>query len=161
MPTKDLRSIDNIDTNDMNFKHLETTKDIVISPKNEYGDPQRPDPSHKWTAKVSDGTNYVGDYLVEIMGDAIRKQYGTNDKYSLGDMPKMIDSLQVTNILDDNQFYDTSKDKENKTITGLDQAKINSLAGKTIVISFDVEWDGFEYTDGYNRSGMDGSLDIT
>ncbi|WP_263853946.1 hypothetical protein [Limosilactobacillus reuteri] len=37
------RLIDNIETNDMNFKHLETTKDIVISPKNEYGDPQRPD----------------------------------------------------------------------------------------------------------------------
>ena len=68
MPTKNLRSIDNIDTNDMNFKHLETTKDIVISPKNEYGDPQRPDVSHKWTAKVSDGTNYVGDYAVKISG---------------------------------------------------------------------------------------------
>lgn len=52
----------------MNFKHLETTKDIVISPKNEYGDPQRPDVSHKWTAKVSDGTNYVGDYAVKISG---------------------------------------------------------------------------------------------
>ena len=62
------RSIDNIETNDMNFKHLETTKDIVISPKNEYGDPQRPDVSHKWTAKVSDGTNYVGDYAVKISG---------------------------------------------------------------------------------------------
>lgn len=68
MPTKNLRSIDNIDTNDMNFKHLETTKDIIISPKNEYGDPQRPDVSHKWTAKVSDGTNYVGDYAVKISG---------------------------------------------------------------------------------------------
>lgn len=62
------RFIDNIETNDMNFKHLETTKDIVISPKNEYGDPQRPDVSHKWTAKVSDGTNYVGDYAVKISG---------------------------------------------------------------------------------------------
>lgn len=68
MSTKNLRLIDNIVTNDMNFKHLETTKDIVISPKNEYGDPQRPDVSHKWTAKVSDGTNYVGDYAVKISG---------------------------------------------------------------------------------------------
>lgn len=68
MPTKNLRSIDNIDTNDMNFKHLETTKDIVISPKNEYGDPQRPDATHNWSAKVSDGTNYVGDYAVKISG---------------------------------------------------------------------------------------------
>lgn len=60
-----LRSIDNIETNDMNFKHLETTKDIIISPKNEYGDPQRPDTTHTWTAKVSDGQNYVGDYKVK------------------------------------------------------------------------------------------------
>lgn len=60
--------IDNIETNDMNFKHLETTKDIIISPKNEYGDPQRPDATHTWTAKVSDGTNYVGDYAVKING---------------------------------------------------------------------------------------------
>lgn len=57
--------IDNIETNDMNFKHLETTKDIIISPKNEYGDPQRPDTTHTWTAKVSDGQNYVGDYKVK------------------------------------------------------------------------------------------------
>lgn len=68
MSTKNLRSIDNIVTNDMNFKHLETTKDIVISPKNEYGDPQRPDATHTWSAKVSDGTNYVGDYAVKISG---------------------------------------------------------------------------------------------
>lgn len=39
MATNILRSIDNIDTNDMNFKHLETAKDIVISLKNEYCDP--------------------------------------------------------------------------------------------------------------------------
>lgn len=71
MPTKNLRSIDNIDTNDMNFKHLETTKDIVISPKNEYGDPQRPDATHNWSAKVSDGTNYVGDYAVKINGASL------------------------------------------------------------------------------------------
>lgn len=62
---KSLRGIDNIETNDMDFKHLETTKDIVISLKNEYGGPQRPDPTHTWTAKVSDGQNYVGDYKVK------------------------------------------------------------------------------------------------
>lgn len=66
MAKANLRSIENIETNDMNFKHLETTKDIVISPKNEYGDPQRPDTTHTWTAKVSDGTNYVGDYAVKV-----------------------------------------------------------------------------------------------
>lgn len=59
-------SLDNIVTNNMNFKHLETTKDITISIKNENGFPQRPDATHTWTAKVSDGTNYVGDYTVKI-----------------------------------------------------------------------------------------------
>ena len=63
--------IDNVDTNNMNFKHLETTKDIVISPKNEYGDPARPDATHNWTAKVSDGTNYVGDYAVKLNATSI------------------------------------------------------------------------------------------
>lgn len=63
--------IDNIETNDMNFKHLETTKDIIISPKNEYGDPQRPDASHTWSAKVSNGVNYVGDYAVKIDGTSL------------------------------------------------------------------------------------------
>ena len=62
------RLFDNTETNDMNFKHLETTKDIVISPKNEYGGPQRLDATHTWSAKVSDGTNYVGDYAVKING---------------------------------------------------------------------------------------------
>lgn len=70
--------IDNIETNDMNFKHLETTKDIVISPKNEYGDPQRPDATHTWTAKVSDGTNYVGDYgYIAVRNAWNRVPYGT------------------------------------------------------------------------------------
>lgn len=59
-------SLDNIITNDMNFKHLETTKDITISIKNESGYTQYPDATHTWTAKVSDGTNYVGDYAVKI-----------------------------------------------------------------------------------------------
>lgn len=59
-------SLDNIVTNNMNFKHLETTKDIIISIKNENGFPQRLDATHTWTAKVSDGTNFVGDYAVTV-----------------------------------------------------------------------------------------------
>lgn len=66
MATTSLRSIDNIEINGMDFKHLETTKDIVVTLKNEYGRPAWPDTTHKWTAKVSDGTNYVGDYAVKI-----------------------------------------------------------------------------------------------
>lgn len=58
--------IDNVSTNDMNFKHLDTTKDIVITPKNEFGSSVQLNASHTWTAKVSDGTNYVGDYPVTL-----------------------------------------------------------------------------------------------
>lgn len=65
------RLFDNIETNDMNFKHLETTKDIVISPKNEYGEPQLLDATHTWSAKVSNGTSYVGDYAVKINGTSL------------------------------------------------------------------------------------------
>lgn len=63
--------IDNVSTNDMNFKHLDTTKDIIITPKNEFGSSIRLDTSHTWTAKVSDGTNYVGDYPVTLNSSSI------------------------------------------------------------------------------------------
>lgn len=58
--------IDDVSTNGMNFKHLDTTKDIVITPMNEFGGHVQLDASHTWTAKVSDGTNYVGDYPVTL-----------------------------------------------------------------------------------------------
>ena len=77
--------IDNIETNDMNFKHLETTKDIIISPKNEYGDPQRPDTSHTWSAKVSNGVNYVGDYAVKIDGTNLIVDSSDFTKLPVGD----------------------------------------------------------------------------
>ena len=35
------------------------------------------------------------------IGDAIRRQYGTTDKYSLLDMPKMIDNLSIHNLIDE------------------------------------------------------------
>ncbi|WP_323082026.1 hypothetical protein [Limosilactobacillus reuteri] len=61
-----MAKIDNVSTNDMNFKHLDTTKDIIITPKGEFGNSVRLNASHTWTAKVSDGTNYVGDYPVTL-----------------------------------------------------------------------------------------------
>ena len=60
------RTIDDVSSNDMSFKHLETTKDIIITPKNKFGNSVYLDATHTWTAKVSDGTNYVGDYPVTI-----------------------------------------------------------------------------------------------
>ena len=60
------RTIDDVSSNDMSFKHLETTKDIIITPKNKFCNSVYLDATHTWTAKVSDGTNYVGNYPVTI-----------------------------------------------------------------------------------------------
>lgn len=63
--------IDDVSTNDMNFKHLDTSKDIVITPMNDYGGKAPLNADHTWTAKVSDGNNYVGDYPVTIEPNGI------------------------------------------------------------------------------------------
>lgn len=66
-----MTTIDDVSTNDMNFKHLDTTKDIVITPKDEFGNLVQLNASHTWTAKVSDETNYVGDYQVTLESTSI------------------------------------------------------------------------------------------
>ncbi|MGY0255602.1 collagen-like triple helix repeat-containing protein [Limosilactobacillus fermentum] len=66
-----MTTIDDVTTNDMNIKHLDTTKDIVITPKDEFGNSVQLNASHTWTAKVSDGTNYVGDYQVTLESNSI------------------------------------------------------------------------------------------
>lgn len=79
------------------------------------------------------------------LGDAIRKQYGTNDKYSLTDMPKMIDYLEVRNLLDEGQFYDSSIDTVNeKKLNGLNLSDWEKLTGMTVILSFDVIWSGYD-----------------
>lgn len=66
-----MTTIDDVSTNDMNFKHLDTTKNIVITPKDEFGNSVQLNASHMWTAKVSDETNYVGDYQVTLESTSI------------------------------------------------------------------------------------------
>lgn len=66
-----MTTIDDVSTNDMNIKHLDTTKNIVITPKDEFGNSVQLNASHTWTAKVSDGTNYVGDYQVTLESNSI------------------------------------------------------------------------------------------
>lgn len=66
-----MTTIDDVSTNDMNFKHLDTTKNIVITPKDEFDNSVQLDASHTWTAKVSDETNYVGDYQVTLESTSI------------------------------------------------------------------------------------------
>lgn len=63
--------IDDVSTNDMNLKHLDTTKDIVITPRNEFGGQVLLNAAHTWTAKVSDGNNYIGDYPVQLDSNGI------------------------------------------------------------------------------------------
>lgn len=85
------------------------------------------------------------------IGDAIRRQYGTTDKYSLGDMPKMIDYLEVRNFLAGNSFEATFQGRWiSKDLTGPDIDTWNKyIAGKTVTFSCDAEWTGY-------KSGADG-----
>ena len=64
-------TIDDVSTNGMNIKHLDTTKDIVITPRDEFDGQVLLNPAHTWTAKVSDDSNYVGDYPVKLEPNSI------------------------------------------------------------------------------------------
>ena len=64
-------TIDDVNTNDMNFKHLDTSKDIVITPMKKYGGQVLLNADHTWTAKVSDDNNYIGDYQVTLESNRI------------------------------------------------------------------------------------------
>ena len=89
------------------------------------------------------------------IGDVIRRQYGTTDKYSLGDMPKMIDNLEIKNYFTEGQFYDSTVDTAGwKPIEGADIATWNSLSGKIVTISFDIEWSGIDVSTG-TRAGIE------
>lgn len=66
-----MTTVDGVSTNDMDFKHLDTTKNIVITPKDEFGNSVQLNASHTWTAKVSDGNNYIGDYPVKLDSNGI------------------------------------------------------------------------------------------
>ena len=86
------------------------------------------------------------------IGDAIRRQYGTTDKYSLGDMPKMIDSLKIHNLIDEGQYFDTTKgDSDHKNIQGIDLAGWNKLIGKNITVSYDLEWSNYKHDSNINN----------
>ena len=91
------------------------------------------------------------------LGNAIRRQYGTTDKYSLVDMPKMIDSLHVNNLLNEGQFYDTTKgDSGDKGLKGLYLSDWQKLSGKRLTISFDITWSGYKpVQDSNNRTGIE------
>ena len=86
----------------------------------------------------------ISDFLTNL-GNAIRYQYGTTDKYSLSDMVKMINGLDIHNFLAGNSFEATfQKGWINKDLTGPDVDTWNKyIAGKTITFSCDAEWTGY------------------
>lgn len=79
------------------------------------------------------------------LGNALRDQYGTTDKYSLSDMVKMINGLEIHNFLDDNSFEATLQNGWiSKDLTGPDVDTWNKyIAGKTVTFSCDAEWTGY------------------
>lgn len=94
------------------------------------------------------------DKYVDI-ANAIRKQYGTTDKYYLADMPTLIDNLEIKNYFTEGQSYDSTVDTAGwKPIKGADIATWNSLSGKTVNISFDIEWSGIDVSTG-TRAGIE------
>ena len=94
------------------------------------------------------------------LASALRTQYGSDDKYTLDDMVKGIGGLKVQNLVDPGQSYDTSVDKQSwKLVTGLDIDGWNKLIGKTITMSFDLEWSNYKpVANSSNRIGMEWGL---
>lgn len=88
---------------------------------------------------------------------ALRKQYGTNDKYHLADMPTLIDNLSIHNLLDGGQFYDSSIDTVNeKKLNGLNLSDWEKLTGMTVILSFDVIWSGYDLSkESSHRTGFE------
>ena len=85
------------------------------------------------------------------LGDGFRKLYGTTDKYSFAEMTALIKNVTVPNLLDENQIFTSTK-----TVRGLTVDKFNSIAGKTIVLSFDITWEGYRLDyNTQNRIGME------
>lgn len=92
------------------------------------------------------------------IGDAIRQQYGTNDKYSLADMSKMIGGLEIHNYLEEGQNFNLNSG-DYRIITGLDLDGWNKLIGKTVTLSYDLEYSGYKRDDGvHNRVTIEWGL---
>lgn len=98
----------------------------------------------------------VSEKLTAI-ADALRAQYGSEEKYNLEDMAKGISDLQIPNLLVPGQVFDTSVNKGNYIgIHGLNQDGWNRLNGKTVTVSFDIEWPGYKPDPNLNnRAGLE------
>ncbi|WP_240411206.1 hypothetical protein [Limosilactobacillus vaginalis] len=100
------------------------------------------------------------------LGDGFRNLYGISDKLSAKDMTKLLSGLQIHNLLGDGQFYDSKVDDKNnnrsKNVEGINtvQKWNEQLKGKTVTMSFDVEWSGFVSKNTVaNRVGFEFNVD--
>lgn len=97
--------------------------------------------------------------MLSPLGDAFRKLYGTTDKYSAADMAKLLSGLENRNLLDDGQYYDTSKGDHGtmKDLTGITIDKANQLlVNSPVIMSCDVEWSNFVHDNStQNRFGFE------
>lgn len=91
------------------------------------------------------------------LADGFRNLYGISDKLSVKDMAKLLSGLQIHNLLDDGQYFDTTKGDSNyKILNGLDLATWQKYVGKTLLISFDINWSGYQNTSSENnRTGIE------
>lgn len=81
------------------------------------------------------------------IGDAIRRQYGTTDKYKLADMPTLIDNLEVKNLLEAGQTFEATVTGGwiNQPIKGMTVDLWNQmLVGKAVTLSCDAEWSNYQ-----------------
>lgn len=88
----------------------------------------------------------VSDKLTAI-ATALRKQYGTNDKYHLADMPTLIDNLEVKNLLEAGQNFEATVTGGwiNQPIKGMTVDLWNQmLVGKAVTLSCDAEWSNYQ-----------------
>lgn len=91
---------------------------------------------------------------------ALRKQYGTTDKYRLADMPTLIDRLEVHNFLDSELFLNSETDNNaitGKPVTGINVDTWNKyLVGKSVTASFDIEVTNYDSAkDSRHRVGFE------
>lgn len=90
------------------------------------------------------------------MADHLRSEYGVDGLLTTEQIKAGIGGLHVQNLLDEGQSYDSSVDTAGwKSLIGLNN-KLALLPGKTITISFDVTWSG--YDPGKQRFGIEYGL---
>lgn len=97
-------------------------------------------------------------YKLTNLGNVLRDQYGTTDKYSLSDMAKMISGLEIHNFLDDGQKLVSTSGKPLYAVplTGLTTEIWNKyLVSQNVTLSCDIKWSGFKKDAKQGRLGFE------